>query len=808
MTVNFYIDQQEYSLYDQFRLYHQLEDGQLVQITSLPPSVRPKHTLIQGYVEHTSIVGFLPNPSLRLCTLDIPGLSRDGVIRVAGAVDLYGTDANGVKNENLTVAIIVSPTNDFYRGQVKTRLTTGSKAEFPVSTEASLGLIPTSWTSGQPPATFHVYAVVVSTNDDWLTVNRPITQADRDAHLFNVSHAAVTMTTNINNSLTITNVGGLKVFSPNGDGIADTIGFHLDFKRAGLAVMEFRDQTGQLLHVQTVALNTNGLAGVTWDGTFTGLGTLRPAPDGFYTITARHSDGHDTDTASVVVEVRAVSKYSGHLISFGITNSTGDWRTLWNHQGGVIHLNDLSRLQVSDTPNFAIVRATRVITRAELDPAAIFDDTPTSLPIFPVDGSGRVTLHYRLRVTDAVGNIGYSIVASANLPPFGRLGIASVSPLNGATNVTTEPKLLISLTSDSPFTSAELDKMFQIVPPIPRSLALSADRRTITVTPGAPLNPGIPVTPSMQLHPGAVGSNIFAWSFRILPTNLVSRTLLARLVAVPLSLDELGAQATAFVVVTNRGNVPARLTVAPGTPSTNVFVVTATNTPILLFPSNEVAIPLSLSVTGQYRGTVSIPLIVTEQSIGAVTSLVMNVSVSSITSAPTLMVFSPSVHPSNAFQTSFAGRSRGDGTISTLARMNGGSWWVVSQQEFWSFGANFTSDGDVLEILAHNEQSHASAIYSYTFAGPPLSVAIQSNQSLTWDSQLGRTYAIEWSTNLQGWATLVGDAQRTGATVTVSPGGNPVQIVDAPVGRISVHFTPSHAAITSTNLFFRIRSNR
>ena len=186
----------------------------------------------------------------------------------------------------------------------------------------------------------------------------------------------------------------------------------------------------------------------------------------------------------------------------------------------------------------------------------------------------------------------------------------------------------------------------------------------------------------------------------------------------------------------------------------------------------------------------------------------MTVSLTFITSARTLVVFTPTVHPSNAFLLTFAGRSRGDGTISTLARINGGSWWVVSQQEFWSFDASFTSDGDVLEILARDGQNRASTISSYTFTGPPLRVAIQSNQSLAWDAQLGRTYAVEWSTNLQNWATLSGAAQQTGATVTVSPGANPVQIVDAPVGRVSVHFTPAHEAAASTNAFFRIRSNR
>lgn len=58
---------------------------------------------------------------------------------------------------------------------------------------------------------------------------------------------------------------------------------------------------------------------------------------------------------------------------------------------------------------------------------------------------------------------------------------------------------------------------------------------------------------------------------------------------------------------------------------------------------------------------------------------------------------------------------------------------------------------------------------------------------------------MEWSTNLQDWATLSGAAQQNGATVAVSPGANPVQIVDAPVGRVSVHFTPAHEAAAGTN---------
>ncbi|MCX6922426.1 MAG: hypothetical protein NT154_04315, partial [Verrucomicrobia bacterium] len=219
-SVNFYIDQEEYHLYDQFRLYHQLEGGPLAEITSLPPSLRPKYTLIQGYVAHTSIVGFLPNPSLRLCTLDVPGSSPDGIIRIAGAVDLYGTDNQGNKNEDLTVAIVVS-TNIFYTGQVKARLTTGAKAEFPIPAEAAMtdALLRTSWAPGQLPQTYHVFAVVVDSNDNWLTLNRQLTPADEGKHLFNVTAATVTMTTNLNNSLTVV---GRPVFSPNNDGLFDT----------------------------------------------------------------------------------------------------------------------------------------------------------------------------------------------------------------------------------------------------------------------------------------------------------------------------------------------------------------------------------------------------------------------------------------------------------------------------------------------------------------------------------------------------------------------------------------------------------
>lgn len=294
----------------------------------------------------------------------------------------------------------------------------------------------------------------------------------------------------------------------------------------------------------------------------------------------------------------------------------------------------------------------------------------------------------------------------------------------------------------------------------------------------------------------------------MLPTNLISRAFTARLVGIPATLDGLGTEATAFVVVTNRGNVPARFSVSAGTPSTNALAITSTNSPLLAFPSNEVAIPFVLAVTGGYRGTVAAPLTVTEQSFGSVTSLVMTLSINSITSAPTLVVFTPSVHPSNSFLVSFAGRSRGDGVISTMARLNRGSWWVMSQQEYWFFDANFTSDGDLLEILSRDEQESSSTIYTYTFNGPPLRVAMPSNQSPAWDAQLGRTYSVEWSTNLQNWAALAGSAQQTGAIVTILPGVSPVQVVDAPVGRVSVHFTPAHEAITSTNAFFRIRSDR
>ena len=37
---------------------------------------------------------------------------------------------------------------------------------------------------------------------------------------------------------------------------------------------------------------------------------------------------------------------------------------------------------------------------------------------------------------------------------------------------------------------------------------------------------------------------------------------------------------------------------------------------------------------------------------------------------------------------------------------------------------------------------------------------------------------------------------------------NPVQIVDAPMSGVSVHFTPAYEVATSTNAFFRIRSDR
>jgi hypothetical protein len=681
-------------------------------------------------------------------------------------------------------------------------------AEFPIAAEATAARIPTGWTPGQPPTNFHVFTVVVSTNDDWLTINRQLTPADANQHLFNVTRAIVTMTTNVNSQLRVV---GSPVFSPNGDGFLDSVGLAIDFQRQGLVQLEFRNERGETVHVLSVPLGTNGQATTSWDGYVTGQGTLAIAPDGRYTLLARLADGGSTEaTASTVVEVRARSRYLGTLQSAGLTNRDGAWHTLWTHLlGGTIHTNDVIRLQYAANAAFTNLLGDRLVARAEL--SALFDDVTANLASLTPDSNGVVQVAYRLRVQDEVGNVGLSPVVPVALPAAGRLKIVSVSPANGATNVSTEPSLVVRLAEPSPFPAADLPGLFSLTPSIARSVVLAGDRRQITLTPAAPFTPGTQVAVALRLFPNATGTNVHSWSFGILPSNLVSRALTARIVGLPDSINQAGGSASGFVLVTNRGNVPARLSLSAGTPSTNAVSVAASNPPAVLWPSNQLALSFSLSLTGAYQGTGSVtaPLQLVEQSVGTVTSLVATLSIASLTNPPVLTVFTPSVNPSNALLVSFAGRTTVTGSGITLARVNNGAWWVVAQEELWSFTASFLAAGDTLEILARDEAGRTSASYRYVAAGsaspiPPL-LAIDSSRALAWDVQLGRGYSIEWSTNLIQWATLSGLAQQTGATVTVSPGPVPLQLTNSSVGRVSVRLAPDHEAALSTNAFFRVR---
>lgn len=810
-SVNFYIDQQEYALYDQFRLYHQLEEGPLAQIASLPPSVRPKYTLIQGYVEHTSIVGFLPNPSLRYCTLNVPQLSQDGIIRAAGSVDLFGTDSNGVKNEDLTVAIVVSPTDDFYDGQVKARLTTGSSGEFPIAGETSQADIPTGWTASSSIQTFHVFAVVVNTNDNWLTLNRQLTNTDVGQHLFNVSKATVTMTTNINGSLVVTNSSGLPIFSPNGDGVLDTVQCHINFQRGGLAELEFLNDLGQSVHRQNVTLGTNGTASFIWDGNITGQGALTVAPDGQYLVIAKYAGGvESSDTAVALVEVRAFSKYFGLLNSAGVTNTTGDWRPLFTHTtytNNPVFTNDTIHIQYSDTADFATTNGgERVVSRAEL--SALFDDSPTNLSAFVPDAEDILTLNYRLKVSDIVGNVGFSPVVEVKVPRTGRLVVASVTPPSGATNVSTEPVISVLLSNKSPFTVTELQSLIHVTPAIPRAITLSPDRRTITVNPAAPFSPGAAVTASVQTYPTAPNPppNSFAWTFSVMASNQINRTLQTKIVDVPGTLSTIGQEGVGFLVVSNAGNVPARVTALPGSPSVAVVSATAATQPTVVAPASEFFIPVSLTVTGQYSGAVSLPITPVELSLGNLTTKTMIASLSSATSAPSLLVLSSNTLP-DGFKVSFSGTATGNGTVSTLARVNGGAWWLVTQTTNWNFTASFSSDGDRLEIVASDADNHSSAIYSYTFSGPQLLLAQNPDFSLNWNAQLGRYYAIEWSTDLVNWNKLKGNLTGSGPAYSIADGNGLVIVRDAPVGRVSVAFATNHSAIKMNRAFFRVLSS-
>lgn len=55
------------------------------------------------------------------------------------------------------------------------------------------------------------------------------------------------------------------------------------------------------------------------------------------------------------------------------------------------------------------------------------------------DSDAHLRLCYRLQVVDDVGNVGYSPAVEVRVPAATRLSVASVSPLPGSTNLSTEP---------------------------------------------------------------------------------------------------------------------------------------------------------------------------------------------------------------------------------------------------------------------------------------------------------------------------------------------------------------------------------
>jgi hypothetical protein len=394
-----------------------------------------------------------------------------------------------------------------------------------------------------------------------------------------------------------------------------------------------------------------------------------------------------------------------------------------------------------------------------------------------------------------------------SLPAAGGIEVVEVSPANGALNVSTEPVITVRLAQPCPFTASELSGLLQITPGVALSLSLSADLRTVTAVPQAPFPAGATVGVKLQKFPGATAADGVSWSFSVLPESAIRRTLAARVIGSPAQLLSPGAQATPLVLVTNGGNVPARVTLVPASVGTNGVSVGLPSMPGWIAPGGELAMPVSLLSTGEFKGSLMLPVGLSELTMGSWTSVWITASVSTRTSPPTVRVVASAVE-GKPFTRHYEGTSTGGSVPTTLARVNGGSWWVVSYAQSWSLDVGFSAEADQLEIMAVEENRLNSAVYSDTFRAPPLELAMGPDRSLFWDAQLGRTYSLEWSEDLVHWTPVAGTALQTGTRLTVSPGTNPVQIGESFVGRVTVTFAPSPELNLGTNAFLRVKSNR
>lgn len=809
LSVNFYIDRQEFELYDRFSLFHQLESGELDEIVSLPPLDRGRYTLIQGFVRHTSDVGFLPAPSLRKVDLAIPRASDDGRIRIAGSIPLHARDERGNLNEDLTVAIVVSPVDDFYGGQVRARLSTGPLADFPVASESASASLDTGWTSADPIRTNYVFAVVVDPRDDWLVPGRFLSAADANQHLFNVSRAQVVMTSDVHRSLVVV---GNPVLSPNGDGIGETVRLDADFGRSGATDLELLNELGERVHVLPIILDESGRGTIEWDGRINGQGTLRIASDGIYTATARfHDGGGDFETASTKLEVRSRSRYGGRLEWVETRRQPDNWQVVLLHEGEGIASNDEAVLQISDVPNFSVLRGARPLSRSEL--SARLEVDLGSLDSAPADAAGNVGVHLRVRVTDAVGNVQTSVPLHLTIPAGRRLQLSSVTPAPAATQVLPDPDVVISLMAPSPFTEAELDRMFQWWPAVPRTVRLSADGRILRVHPSISLPPGSNMVAILALRDGVslsgpdqpAGPDLYRWTFTVVPRDAVNWTFQARLADGPLQLDGATGRGTLVVQATATGIGVPRLRVEPGVPVPNVLRVAAPSEflPLVRAPDSTI-LPLTVETTNVWDGLVLVPLLIRELNSGATTTLVASVALPRAPTRPSLRVTEPQPGAGGPFAMAFRGRSIGEGTVSTLARVNGGAWWQVGGSSDWSFEVGFAAGNDVLEIVARDASGQTSAAYRYIFPPPALLLSAIDGRTLSWDAQLGKVYSVEWSTDLDRWDPLPGSARDSGSSVLVVPGNIPVRIADVPVGRVSVRLDVAHPVLLGERTFFRV----
>lgn len=810
-SVSFYIDLPEYRLYDRFALYHQLESGELDEIVSLPPVERRKYALIQGYVRHTSTVGFLPNPSLRSVTLDVPQVSPDGLIRVAGAIPLHGRNSDGMADEGLEVAIVISPEPDFYQGEVRARLKTGVKAEFPVASEAAKAVLPSGWRPGDASRSQHVFAIVVDPKDDWLTLGRRLTPEDANQHLFNLSRSTVTMTTNIQRSLKVL---GDRIFSPNGDGIADEIGMEVDFGRAGRVQLEIRAGDGELIHLIPVALDALGRGRAIWDGRMMARGMNVMAPDDRYVATAVFSSGDVTESADAWIEVRAASRYRGVLGWSGTAPFDGGWRVSLFHTGQGHEQEDRFTLEYSDSPGFGVVRGGMALARDRL--LEVIEVDVGSLAAFATDSSGNATVYFRMKAVDRVGNLQTGESLAVSIPVGRRLAVRSVNPAAGAGGIEPDVVVEIGLAAPSPFTESELAGLFEWWPSVPRTVRVSPDGMRILVTAQQAFEPGGLVTAALALRQGVrmpapgepAGADVLRWNFRLLPPEAIQWTFNARLRDPSLALQGNGAEGILWVQAAATGAGLPRLRIEPRPPSPGIVTAAASDSLVTARPPGSTLIPVTVRVTAEHEGVILLPLDVRSLNGGSVTTLVASVVVARTSSVPVVHVVGVEPEADSSLKVRFSGRTRGRGPVSTLARVNGGAWWRVADGETWSFEAGFAAGGDRLEITARDADGRLAETYVYILPPPPLRLSLADERTLSWEAQLGMVYSVEWSRDLERWEPVLGVPREGPGGVVVEPGASPARIADLRVGRVSVRLGSAHEAANAAEGFYRIREGR